>query len=102
LTAVRRTKRPAVPAETNPIKVSTKPKAQPSTKESPALRKLYGEYVDARKKNNEKVSHLKYEDLQKKIERMRPSLEKKHEGKQIDFKVVVRDGKVGIKPVVKK
>jgi hypothetical protein len=33
---------------------------------------------------------------------MVPKLDRKHRGKQIDFQVVVKDGKVGIKPVVKK
>jgi hypothetical protein len=33
---------------------------------------------------------------------MVPKLDRKHKGKRVDFKVVVKDGKVGIKPVVKK
>jgi hypothetical protein len=33
---------------------------------------------------------------------MVPKLDRKHKGKGVDFTVVVKDGKVGIKPVVKK
>jgi hypothetical protein len=29
---------------------------------------------------------------------MLPELQKKHHGKQIDFEVVVKDGRVGLKP----
>lgn len=66
-----------------------------------AMRQLYNEYVTARKTHNQKTEHLKYEAVAKKIRTMVPELQKKHRGKAIDFKVVVKDGKVGLKPVLK-
>jgi hypothetical protein len=60
------------------------------------MRRIYNEYVEARRKNNE--GDVKYEALVNSIERMMPDLQKKHAGKQIDFEVVVKDGRVGLKP----
>ncbi len=45
---------------------------------------------------------MKYEKLAASIEKMVPKLQQKHQGKKIDFEVVVRDGRVGLKPVTKK
>jgi CRISPR/Cas system CSM-associated protein Csm2 small subunit len=60
------------------------------------MRRIYHEYVEARRKNNE--GEVRYESLVNSIERMMPDLQKKHAGKQIDFEVVVKDGRVGLKP----
>jgi hypothetical protein len=43
-----------------------------------------------------------YETVAKSLKKMVPQLDRKYKGKRVDFKVVVKDGKVGIKPVVKK
>ncbi len=64
-------------------------------------RAIYEKYVEARKKNKERVDHLRYEKLASQIEKMVPKLAKKHGGKRIDFEVVVKDGRVGLKPVPK-
>ena len=60
------------------------------------LRRIYDEYVAARRKNNE--GEVRYETLASSIQKMLPDLSKKHQGKQIDFEVVLKDGRVGIKP----
>jgi len=60
------------------------------------MRRLYDEYAAARKKNNE--GDVRYETLASSIQKMLPDLSKKHQGKQIDFEVVVKDGRVGLKP----
>ena len=60
------------------------------------MRRIYHEYVEARRKNNE--GEVRYESLVNSIERMMPDLQKKHAGKQIDFDVVMKDGRVGLKP----
>ncbi len=65
-------------------------------------RKVYDRYLEERKKNNQRVDHLRYESVAKKLEKMVPQLEAKHKGKKIDFEVVVQGGKVGIKPIAKK
>ena len=40
-------------------------------------------------------------DLAASIKKMVPELEQKHRGKKIDFEIVVKDGRVGLKPVPK-
>jgi hypothetical protein len=60
------------------------------------LRHIYDEYAAARRRNNE--GEVRYEALVSSIQKMLPELTKKHQGKQIDFDVVVKDGRVGLKP----
>lgn len=66
------------------------------------MRQIYESYVDAKRRNNERTDKVDYETVAKSLKKMVPKLDRKHKGKRIDFKVVVKDGKVGIKPVVKK
>jgi hypothetical protein len=66
------------------------------------MRQIYESYVDAKRKNNERTDNLDYEKVAKSLKKMVPKLDRKHKGKKIDFQVVVKDGKVGLKPVVKK
>ncbi len=65
------------------------------------IRNVYDRYVEARRRNNERVDNVRYEAIEKSIKQMLPKLEEKHRGKRIDFEVVVKDGKVGLKPVPK-
>ena len=65
------------------------------------MKRIYDDYVAAPRSNNERVDTVKYETLQRSIEDMIPKLKEKHQGKAIDFEVVVRDGRVGLKPVTK-
>lgn len=44
---------------------------------------------------------MPYEKLAARIKSMEPELKKKHGGKAIDFEVVVKDGRVGLKPVTR-
>ena len=64
------------------------------------MKSLYERFVNAKTRNNESVN-INYEKLAGKVAGMIPELQKKHAGKQIDFEVVVRNGKVALKPVVK-
>jgi len=66
------------------------------------MRQIYDSYVDAKRRNDERTDKIDYESVAKSLRKMVPKLDRKHKGKRIDFKVVVKDGKVGIKPVVKK
>lgn len=66
------------------------------------MRQIYESYVDAKRKNNERTDRIDYETVAKSLKKMVPKLDRKHKGKAVDFKVIVKDGKVGIKPVVKK
>jgi hypothetical protein len=66
------------------------------------MRQIYDAYIDAKRGNNERTDKIDYETVAKSLKKMVPRLDRKHKGKRVDFKVVVKDGKVGIKPVVKK
>ncbi len=92
-------KRPAAAAVAAP-----RAAAQPAPRAATAvdegqLRRVYERFVDARRKNNEPVDNIRFETMRKSVEKMLPKLREKHKGKEIDFEVVVRDGKVGLKPV---
>jgi len=65
------------------------------------IRQVYDRYVEARRNNNERVDNVRYETLEKSIHNMLPKLHEKHKGKRIEFEIVVKDGKVGLKPVPK-
>jgi hypothetical protein len=65
------------------------------------MRGIYDEYVAARKRNREPVDAVRYEKLASKVRQMMPQLQKKHAGKRIDFEVVVKKGRVALKPVAK-
>jgi hypothetical protein len=89
----------AAPAPARSAPAAPAPK-QASLDDS-AARAVYDRYVEARRRNNERVDNLKFETVQKSLADMLPKLREKHAGKKIDFEVVVKDGKVGIKPVAK-
>ncbi len=84
-----------------PPATPARPAARKAGPTEPRMRAIYDEYVAARRKNNERVDNVRYEKLQKSIEKMVPKLREKHAGKDIDFKVVVKNGRVGLKPVTK-
>ncbi len=64
------------------------------------MQRIYQRYVDARRQNQERTD-VKFESVAKSVRDMMPKLMQKHAGKNIDFEVVVRDGKVALKPVAK-
>ena len=63
---------------------------------------MYDRYVDAKRQNNERVDNLSREKLAKKIRAMEPKLRQKYGSANVDFEVVVKDGRVGLKPKKKK
>lgn len=75
--------------------------AAPQASAGPDLKALYDRYVDARRRNNERVDNVKFEVLQQSVEKMLPKLREKHGNKAIEFDVVLTDGKVGLKPKVR-
>jgi len=63
------------------------------------VRRIFDRYVEARKQVGKRPDGVSYEKLASQIRKMEPKLRKKHAGKRIDFEVVVKDGRVGLKPV---
>ncbi|MBO6935573.1 MAG: hypothetical protein JJ863_11380 [Deltaproteobacteria bacterium] len=66
------------------------------------VRRIFDRYVEARKSVGKRPDGVSYEKLASQIRKMEPKLQKKHAGKRIDFEVVVKDGKVGLKPVARR
>lgn len=62
---------------------------------------VYKRFIDARAKNSERTDNVRPETIAKSIQKMMPKLQKKHAGKNIDFDVVVKNGKVALKPIAK-
>jgi hypothetical protein len=79
-----------------PGRPTAAPQSSADALPEPRMRRLYDEYAAARRKNNE--GDVRYETLASSIQKMLPDLSKKHQGKQIDFEVVLKDGRVGLKP----
>jgi hypothetical protein len=65
------------------------------------LLNLYQRYVSARRDNKERTDNVRIETVAKTVRDMMPKLKEKHAGKQIDFEIVVKDGRVALKPVPK-
>ena len=63
------------------------------------MRKIYDAYVAARRRNNESVDNLRFETMERRLKKMVPKLQQKHGKAHIDFKIVLKNGKVGLKPV---
>jgi hypothetical protein len=87
-----------------PAAASRRPPPPPVPKRNTGegkLRTLYDEYISARRQNNERIDNLSFNKVRKQIEQMEPRLQKKYGKDSYDFKVVVKDGRVGLKPVGK-
>jgi hypothetical protein len=74
--------------------------AGPSDISPDRIRQLYDRFVEARLKNNERADNIKLESVEKSVRDMLPKLRQKYGDRPIDFEVVIKDGRVGIKPVV--
>ena len=65
------------------------------------MERLYDRYLEARRSNAERTDNVKLETIAKTVRDMLSKLQQKHAGKRIDFEVVVKDGRVALKPVAK-
>ena len=93
--------KPRDPLAPKPAAAAPPPKPPKRDNESVDIERVYSQYIEARRRNNERTDNVKYETIEKSISQMLPKLRAKHGGKKIDFEVVVKDGKVGLKPVAK-
>jgi hypothetical protein len=110
---------PAARPQTAPAQKPAHPFASPAPKPAPQAarpapapapakpqsveeyRKVYAQYVDAKRKNGESTAGITYETLAKSLDQTREKLKGKSGGKAIDFEVAVKDGKTILKPVVR-
>jgi len=63
------------------------------------VRAIYDQYRAVRRQNNE--GDVAFESVKKSIREMLPKLRQKAPGREVDFEVVVKDGKTVLKPVAK-
>lgn len=105
-------KAPVPPPMTPPLKPTGQRPRPPASAQGTAgtgpsqlsdrqVKAIYDRYIAARKDNSERVDNVKLATLTRSVRTMMPKLARKHGGKTIDFEVVVRDGKVALKPVAK-
>ncbi len=93
---------PAAPARAAP------PPARPRAAATPRqagmsedqVRKLHARLVDARKKTNDH-RNISVDGLKKSLEAAESKLRKRHGNRNIDFDVVIKDGKAVVKPIVR-
>lgn len=65
------------------------------------VKELFTKYVEAKKQCNESTSTITTDSLAKSLRESASKLRQKHAGKNVDFDVVIKDGKAVLKPVLK-
>ncbi|HBQ11378.1 MAG TPA: hypothetical protein DEF51_09480 [Myxococcales bacterium] len=65
------------------------------------MKKLYADYISARRQNSERTDNMSYDKLEKSVKKMKDRLRQKHGDRKIDFEVVLQNGRVGLKPKIK-
>lgn len=66
-----------------------------------SIRTLTDKLIATKRANNERIDNVRYETVAKQIRDMEPRLREKYGDRKIDFEVVIKDGRVGLKPVPK-
>jgi hypothetical protein len=98
---------PAAPAKQAPP-AALVPASRPSEKPVQAsgelpeqrLRQLYSELVETKRRQNESTAAITYQAVARSLLESSDRLRKKH-GKEVDFEVMVKDGKAVLRPVLK-
>lgn len=62
------------------------------------IQEVYKRFVAARAKNAERTDNVRVESIAKTLRGMMPKLRAKHGDRQIDFDVIVKDGRVALRP----
>jgi hypothetical protein len=67
--------------------------------EADYYRRLFNEFIDAKKKNGDNVEGVNFDGFTAKLRMNEASLKKKYSAKSVRFRVQVKDGQVTLKPV---
>ncbi|MBW2524015.1 MAG: hypothetical protein JRI23_07565, partial [Deltaproteobacteria bacterium] len=67
---------------------------------SPA-RKLYDQYVAAKKAGGESTKGLTFQKMARSLQKQTDKLRQKHGNRKIDYEVVTKDGRTQIRPKIK-
>jgi hypothetical protein len=65
-------------------------------------RKIYNNLVEAKRRCKEDTSNLNYDTFKRTMEKQRSQIQKKKGARDVDFKVVIKDGRAFLKPETKK
>lgn len=82
-----------------PVQPTARPAAAGPSEED-NIKRVYDEYVKARKSTNEPIP--KFEAVADMIKKQTPVIKEKYKAGSVDFKVVIEDGKAKLKAVPKK
>lgn len=92
---------PRAPASAAPRPQRARPRAASADAYSDEkMKRLYAVYMKARKRTGDSTA-VNYDSLARKVRSQIPALKKKHNAKNIDFKVVLKNGKAILKAVPK-
>ena len=72
-----------------------------SSSDDDSAKRVYKNLVEAKKRCNEDTSNLSYDSVKKSMDKQRNRLRKKKGARNIDFKVVIKDGRAFLKPETK-
>jgi hypothetical protein len=64
------------------------------------MRQIYSQYVEAKRQRNESTAAITYDAVARSLRDATAKLRERH-GKNVDFEVIVKDGKTILKPVLK-
>ena len=91
----------APPAAPAPASLpSAKPAQASSELPEQRLRQLYSELVETKRRQNESTAAITYQSVAKSLLESSDRLRRKH-GKEVDFEVIVKDGKAVLRPILK-
>jgi hypothetical protein len=65
-------------------------------------RKIYNNLVEAKRRCKEDTSNLNYDSFKRTMDRQRSQIQKKKGARDVDFKVVIKEGRAFLKPETKK
>ncbi|MEO7327739.1 MAG: MXAN_5187 C-terminal domain-containing protein [Minicystis sp.] len=96
--------RAAPPAASVPPRPVTAPAAPPGGDgglPDQRIRQLYSKYVDAKRAANESTAGVTYEKLAETLRAQANKLRSAHPAKQVDYEVVMKDGRPHLKPILR-
>ena len=96
---------PAPVEQPAPAKARAEPREEAAGTEAALseaqMRTLYEAYVDAKKRCNEDVSKLTYQAVARSVTKQIPEIVARYKARQVDFQVIIKDGKAVLKAVPK-
>ena len=92
---------PLPPRGSNPALAKVAGPANPQALTEARVKAVYDAFVEAKKRCNEDTSSLSLDSLAASLRSQVPELLKKHNAKDVDFKVVIKDGKASLRAVPK-